>query len=257
MRLSLWEVNAYDAFRLNYLNRTVSVNTERAEENNPFEVFWLDYDLDHVDFTAFYNSDDSFNIEKFKRTENEFYERLLTEKEKIIPFSRYGKKIFEFESMKNEDTEVQKQLLHLLQSFGHPFFNERKVQELFEVSNPCVIGLYGIFAAIQFYKQQIEKRIGSEHDVWESWIERRKKDFFTEEQSTGRLQYLANLYEEHLRIWKRDTAECKGIFNLLPEREDPNLVNSDKFEYEIINLYNILHNFEWNKKILVLCAGEV
>ena len=68
---------------------------------------------------------------------------------------------------------------------------------------------------------------------------------------------MANLYEEHLRIWKRDTAECKGIFNLLPEREDPNLVNSDKFEYEIINLYNILHNFEWNKKILVLCAGEV
>jgi hypothetical protein len=117
--------------------------------------------------------------------------------------------------------------------------------------------MYGILSAIQFYKQQIEKRIGSGYDDWMYIVERNKKDYYTEAESTERLTYLTELYEKHANIWSKDTVFCKGIFNLLPESEDMNLVSSDMFEYEIINLYNILHNFEWGKKVLVLCVGEV
>lgn len=256
MRLSFWEVNAYDAVRLNYFNRVVSVNAERKEENNPYEVFWSDYFVQNIDVNDFRAPDDSIDVEKLRKAENEFYARLLTEKEKFLPFSQYGKKIFGFESMKDADDVLQNRLLCLLQPLGHPFFKEKEMQEIFERSRPFVIGRYGIMAAIQFYKQQIEKKLGSEYDECESYVNKREMDYFTEAESTERLQYLFDLYENHMRIWERNTAECKGIFNLQPECENPDLVSSDRFEYEIINLYNILHYFEWNKNFLVLCVEE-
>ncbi len=257
MNLYFLEVSLREAILLNYFQRTISINPNRREDNNRFEIFWQDFYLKELDFNDFYTPEGCLDIKELHKAESEFYARIVTEKEKFIPFTQYGKKIFEFESMKKENFELQDHLLNLLRSFGHPFFKDEEMQGIFNSSQPYVIGLYGILAAIQFYKQQIEKRIGLGYDEWMYKIERNRRDYYTEAESTERLTYLTELYEKHARIWSRDTDSCKGIFNLLPESEDMNLVSSDMFEYEIINLYNILHNFEWGKKILVLCVGEV
>lgn len=257
MNLFFLQVSSHEAIRLNYFQRAISIDPNRRDNSNRFEVFWMDFYVKKIDLNDFYTPEDCFDIEKLHKTESEFYARLATEKEKFIPFTQYGKKIFEFESMKKESFELQNQLLDLLRSFGHPFFKDEEIQGIFDCSQPYVIGMYGILSAIQFYKQQIEKRIGSGYDEWMYIVERNKKDYYTEAESTERLTYLTELYEKHARVWSKDTDSCKGIFNLLPESEDINLVSSDMFEYEIINLYNILHNFEWGKKVLVLCVGEV
>ena len=252
MNLLFLEVAARDAIRLNCFQHL-------EDESNRLEVFWWDYHWKEWDYnySEFRTIEGSVDVESLKRTENEFYTRLITEKEKFIPFSQYGKSIFKFESMKKENFELQKQLMNLLRSFGHPFFIDERTQQIFDSSQPYVIGLYGVVAAIRFYKQQIEKRIGSDYDEEICYVKRQKAEYLTEEQSTERLKYLTDLYEQHTRIWDKRADSCIGFFNLQPESENTDLVSSDLFEYEIINLYNILQHFEWGKKVLVFCVEGV